>query len=209
MGTRALAVRLLLQPNASLPSHAAPGPRPASPPASRPPECALLSSLAMHPQCVQLARAASAGPLALALPPWLRAYVHCARRGPAGALAAVLINLNAAEAVAVSLDRLPHVPSAAGAYGRRVDPNPTPNPNPNPNPHPNPTPNQVEHELWAWELNSTHALQSAGARLALDAQGGATDLGERAVPAGAGPVRVRPWSIRFVELPDARAPQCF
>ena len=44
---------------------------------------------------------------------------------------------------------------------------------------------------------------------ALDAQGGATDLGERAVPAGAGPVRVRPWSIRFVELPDARAPQCF
>ena len=131
MGTRALAVRLLLQPNASLPSQAVPGPRPGSPPASRPPECAHLSSLAMHPQCVQLARAASAGPLALALPPWLRAYVHCARRGPAGALAAVLINLNAAEAVAVSLERLPHVPSAAGAYGRRVDPKPNPNPNPN------------------------------------------------------------------------------
>jgi hypothetical protein len=141
--------------------------------------------MTMHPQCVQLARATSAGPLALALPHWLRAYVHCARRGPQGALAAVLINLHAAEAVDVSMERLPHVPSAAGDYGRRV-----------------------EHELWAWELNSTHALQGAGARLTLDAQSGATDLGERTVPAGAGPVRVRPWSIRFVELPDARAPQC-
>ena len=111
--------------------------------------------------------------------------MHCARRGPPGALAAVLINLNAAEAVAISMERLPHVPSATGDYGRRV-----------------------EHELWAWELNSTHALQGAGARLTLDAQSGAADLGERAVPAGAGPVRVRPWSVRFVELPDARAPQC-
>ena len=112
---------------------------------------------------------------------------------------------------------------AAGGRAARANPNPDPDPNPDPNPdpdanpdptpHPNPNPDpnpkQVEHELWAWELNSTHALQSAGARLALDAQGGTTDLGERAVPAGAGPVRVRPWSIRFVELPDARAPQCF
>ena len=157
------------------------------------PECAGLSALAMHPECVQRARTASARPLALALPPWLRAYVHCARRGPPGALAAVLINLNAADAVDVSMERIPHAPSPASTAGGAP---------------PAYRGRRVEHELWARELNSTHALQGAGRRLTLDALGGATNLEERAVPAGAGPVRVRAWSVLFVELPDARAPQC-
>jgi hypothetical protein len=190
MGSRVLSVHLLVRPDASLPTLT-----PTAAADASLLECARISALASHPDCIAAARATSADPLALAVPPWLRAYVHCARRGPPGALTALLINLNGSHAIDVSMTT-PH-PSGGGAAtaggtplvyrGRRV-----------------------EHELFARSLRSKHTRQGdgAGRRLTLDVASGATNLEERVVPAGSGHVIVRPWSILFVEMPGAQSSHC-
>ena len=166
--------------------------------------CASLSSLSAHPACAQAARLFSGGPLLRTMPPWLRAYAHCARRGPRGGLALLLLNLNASHAADVALRALVGGAHSAAATqqggGGSV--------------------RRVEHRLWARSLRARQVRQgerdaaaassSHSEPLRLDPTDGSTNLRERTVaaPPGGGTVRVHPSSILFVELPEAAARQC-
>ena len=165
-----------------------------SAPRSVPPQwaanCFAHSSLWPHPDCVRAATAlaSSGAPPRLALPR-LRAYVHCAANGAAarGAVALVLINLNTSYATDASLTQLTdREPWPMGGH-------------------------RLEWDVWTPNVRSRQTrLGPDGTRLRLRP----TERGAAALPAPRrvamhASLQVRPHSILFVLLPEARAPACF
>lgn len=164
-----------------------------SAPGSAPPQwvanCFAHSSLWPHADCVRAAKAlaSSGAPPRLALPQ-LRAYVHCAARGAAarGAVALVLINLNTSYATEASLTQLTdRQPWQMGGH-------------------------RLEWDVWTSDVRSRQTrLGPDGTRLRLRL----TERSPAALPAPRrvamhASLRVRPHSILFVLLPEARAPAC-
>jgi len=146
-------------------------------------ECAHYSSLVGHPQCKHLIRK---GMLALPLPQWVRAYAHCTYSGPPGSVAITLINLNLSHASRVAVVNLPgETLQLKAVQGAKLLHGP-----------------RHEYDLWAISVVSTQVQLGDFGTLRDAAQVRPT------VREAGTPLIVRPCSIKFVVLPEARLPQC-